>query len=328
VPPDAASVAAVVDRPDDLSFDWDSMNQPYDVGWVESSLLETWDFDDPKLSQLRFTALIESVPPGSPTALVYRTQLARTHSLRRDFDAANEVLDAAALRCDDLPTGCALDHVRARLAIERGRTLNSGGAPAAAMPYFAEAYERARAAGAPGLAIDALHMSAIAAGSVDGPGASTGWNERAIAEAESSSDPAARRWLGSLLNNDGWDKHEAGEHAKALEIFERALAAREEQGKEPELTVAKWTVGRALRSLERYAEALEIHDQLVVSPHGADDGYVHEERGECLLALGRADEACAAFARAYELLSADDWLADNEPDRLARLRDLARLPGQ
>jgi tetratricopeptide (TPR) repeat protein len=313
----------VVDRPDDLSFDWDSMNQPYNVGWVESSLLETWDFDDPELTRLRFMALIDSVPPGSPTALVYRTQLARTHSLRREFDAANDILDAAALRCDDLPTGCALDHVQARLAIERGRTLNSSGAPAEAMGYFAEAYERATAAGAAGLAVDALHMSAIAAGAAEGPAASTEWNERAIAEAESSSDPAARRWLGSLLNNYGWDKHATGEHAQALEIFERALAAREEQGKEPELTVAKWTVGRALRSLERYDEALEIHDQLAVSPHGADDGYVHEERGECLLALGRADEARPAFAQAYELLSGDKWLAENEPDRLARLRDLA-----
>jgi tetratricopeptide (TPR) repeat protein len=316
-------VSAVAGPPDDISFDWDSLDRPYDVGWVESSLLETWDFDDPELSRLRFMALIESVPPGGPTALVYRTQVARTHSLRREFDAANDALDAAALRCDDLPAGCGLDHVRARLAIERGRVLNSSGAPDDAMPHFAEAYERATAAGAPGLAVDALHMSAIAAGSVDGPTASGEWNERAIAEAEASRDPAARRWLGSLLHNYGWDRHEAGEHARALEIFERALAAREEQGKEPELTVAKWTVGRALRSLERYAEALEIHDQLAVSPHGADDGYVHEERGECLLALGRTDEARPAFARACELLSANEWLAENEPDRLARLRDLA-----
>jgi tetratricopeptide (TPR) repeat protein len=316
-------VAAVAEPPDDLSFDWDSLDRPYDVGWVESSLLDAWDFGDPELSRLRFMALIDSVPPGGPTALVYRTQVARTHSLRREFDQANEVLDAAALRCDDLPDGCGLDHVRARLAIERGRTLNSAGSPADAMPYFAEAYERATAAGAPGLAVDALHMSAIAGGAVEGPAASIAWNERAIAEAEASSDPSARRWLGSLLNNLGWDRHEAGEHEEALEFFERALAAREEQGKEPELTVARWTVARALRSLERYAEALQIQDQLVATPHGADDGYVHEERGECLLALGRADEARPAFARAYELLSADDWLVESEPDRLARIRDLA-----
>jgi tetratricopeptide (TPR) repeat protein len=316
-------VAAVVDRPDDLSFDWDSMNQPYDVGWVESSVLATWDFDNPTLSRLRFLALIESVPPGGPAALVYRTQLARTHSLQGEFDEANEVLDAAALRCDDLPAGCGLDHVRARLAIERGRTLNSSGSPAKAMACFGDAYELAKAAGAGGLAVDALHMSAIAAASADGPEASTAWNARAIAEAEASTDPLARRWLGSLLNNHGWDKHESGDHEAALELFERALAAREAEGSEPELTIARWTVARELRSLERYDEALAVQDALAETPHGADDGFVHEERAECLLALERPDDARIAFARAYELLSAYDWLAESEPERLGRLRDLA-----
>jgi tetratricopeptide (TPR) repeat protein len=320
-------VAAVADVPDDLSFDWDSLDRPHDVRWLESSVLETWDFDDPALSRLRFLALIDSVPPGSPTALIYRTQVARTHSLRREFDEANDVLDAAALRCDDLAAGCASYHVRARLAIERGRTLNSSGSPDAALAYFQEAYELACAAGAAGLAVDALHMCAIAAGSVDGPTASTAWNERAIAEAEASDDPAARRWLGSLLNNYGWDKHDAGAYAEALPIFERALAAREETGKEPELTIAKWTVARALRSLGRLDEALRIQDALAESPDGSGDGFVHEERGECLLALARADEAQPAFARAYELLSADAWLAESEPDRIARLARLAGLAG-
>ncbi len=50
-----------------------------------------------------------------------------------------------------------------------------------------------------------------------------------------------------------------------------------------------------------------------------EDGYVSEELGECLLALGRADEARPHFQRAYTLLSQDIWLAANEPDRLARL---------
>jgi tetratricopeptide (TPR) repeat protein len=322
-------VTAVADHgdnlPNDLSIDGDRLNQRYDVDWVESSVLETWDFDNPTLSRLRFLALIDSVPPGGPTALVYRSQVARTHSLQHEFDEANEVLDAAALRCDDLPAGCGRDHVRARLAIERGRTLNSAGSPDKAMPCFADAYELATAARATGLAIDALHMSAVAAASTAGPEASTAWNERAIAEAEASTDPAARRWLGSLLNNHGWDKHETGDHEAALEHFERALAAREADGKEPELTIARWTVARALRSLGRYDEALAIQDALAKTEHGVDDGFVHEERGECLLAVGRPDDARNAFARAYELLSAYEWMADSEPDRLARI---ARLSGR
>jgi tetratricopeptide (TPR) repeat protein len=304
-------------------LDWERYDAPYDVAWVEASLIEIWDFADPALSRRRFLALTDAEPPGSPKALLYRTQVARAHGLSGDFAEASALLEAAATRVDDLDAGCSLDHVRARIAIERGRVLNSSGSAAEAAPYFDDAYELAVKAGAAGLAIDALHMRAIAAGAVDGPESSAAWNTRAIAEAEASDDPAARRWLASLLNNHGWDKHEAGDYAAALGLFERALAAREEQGGEPEVTIAKWTVARALRSLGRLDEALAIQDALVETPAGADDGFVHEERGECLLALGRPDEARPAFARAHMLLSADPSLAAAEPDRLARLRDLS-----
>ena len=54
---------------------------------------------------------------------------------------------------------------------------------------------------------------------------------------------------------------------------------------------------------------------------GESDGYVFEEIGECLLALGRADEAQPHFARAYELLADDPALAEDRA-RLMRLRAL------
>ena len=53
------------------------------------------------------------------------------------------------------------------------------------------------------------------------------------------------------------------------------------------------------------------------------DGYAYEEVGECLLLKDQADEAKPYFARAYELLSADEWLMANEPARLERLRTLS-----
>jgi hypothetical protein len=56
---------------------------------------------------------------------------------------------------------------------------------------------------------------------------------------------------------------------------------------------------------------------------GEKDGYVFEEIGECLFALGRAQEACPFFAEAYEILSMDPSLAGQEPERLARLKSLA-----
>ncbi len=303
-----------------------SRNAPdrtHDVAGVEATIIETLNLEDPRLSRARFWELIDASPTGSPTALVYRTQVARALGLLREFDEARTALDAVALRADDQPASAASDHVHARLAIERGRVLNSAGSPAEALPEFLEAYRLATAAGAPGLAVDALHMCAIAAGSVDGPAATIAWNDRAIAEAEASDDPAARAWLGSLFNNSGWARHDAGEFHEAVRMFARALAVQQESGEEPELTIARWAVARCLRSLGRIHEALRIQEELAESPVGAGDGFVHEERGECLLALGRAEEARPAFALAYQLLCADEWLAATEPDRLARLRDLA-----
>ncbi|HEX8682227.1 MAG TPA: hypothetical protein VF707_07935 [Ardenticatenaceae bacterium] len=52
---------------------------------------------------------------------------------------------------------------------------------------------------------------------------------------------------------------------------------------------------------------------------GEQDGYVYEELGECLLALGRPEQARPYFARAYEEFSQDPWLVEQEPVRLQRL---------
>ena len=63
-------------------------------------------------------------------------------------------------------------------------------------------------------------------------------------------------------------------------------------------------------------------DEARLGMDGEVDGYVFEELGECLLLRGEADEARSYFARAYAALSKDAWLETNEPDRLARLKQL------
>jgi tetratricopeptide (TPR) repeat protein len=55
---------------------------------------------------------------------------------------------------------------------------------------------------------------------------------------------------------------------------------------------------------------------------GEVDGYMFEEIGECLLALNHLDDAVPYFAKAYEALSRDAWLMENEPARMARLKAL------
>ena len=144
--------------------------------------------------------------------------------------------------------------------------LNSTGDPAGAAPYFVDAHRLATEAGVGGLAIDALHMQAIAAGAVDGPDAARAIDERALAEVEASDDPQVRRWLGSILNNLGWDLHDSGHPEEALAVFERAVEVRAEADDHAAWLVARWCVGRTLRTLGRYDEALALMRELAADP--------------------------------------------------------------
>ena len=278
---------------------------------------ELWDYDHPAASEARFREAITAADAAGDTAAADegRTQLARSLGLQRRFDEGDAVLDVL-----DAAHPVA-DRVRVRARLERGRLRRSGGDVPASVPHFEAAWTLAQALGEDGLAVDAAHMLAI----VDAaPGEAT-WHERALTLADTSADPAARRWRGSLWNNIGWARFEAGDHDGALAAFETALAARREQGKPKETRIAEWSVARALRALGRPAEALAIQRRLVVETADAgdeEDGYMSEEIGECLLVLGRADEARPALARAAELLSADGSLAEQEPERIARLRAL------
>ena len=170
-----------------------------------------------------------------------------------------------------------------------------------------------------GCAVDAAHMLGI----VDAPELT--WNLKALELAETSSDERARRWRASLYNNVGWSYHDRGEFDAALAAFAKALRLREEQGDAKLIRIARWAVARVLRSLLRLDEALAIQRDLAAQERreGKTDGYVEEELGEVLLALGRADEARPHFARAYAELSLDEWLAEREAPRLERLRALS-----
>lgn len=75
----------------------------------------------------------------------------------------------------------------------------------------------------------------------------------------------------------------------------------------------------------RHKDALKLQLSLEKDYKSAglpEDGYVYEEIGECLLALGDAS-AKSYFVKAYALLSKDPQL-QSETERLNRLRELSR----
>jgi tetratricopeptide (TPR) repeat protein len=279
-----------------------------------------WDYDRPESTEAGFAALLPRARASGDREYLAQllTQIARAQGLQMKFEEAGRSLDEA-----ESLIGADTRVARIRLLLERGRVLRSSKRGEESRAWFREAFDRAQAWGADAYAVDAAHMLGIA-----GTGeASLEWNRRAIEIAERSDDPKARRWLGSLYNNAGWSRHDAGDFEAALELFRRALAAREAEGKDGPVRVARWCVARALRSLGRADEALDLQRRLLAEweASGSVDGYVHEEIAECLLAKGRGKEARPHFAAAHAALSGDRWLARDEPDRLERLRRLGGL---
>ncbi|UMG94977.1 tetratricopeptide repeat protein [Nocardioides sp. TF02-7] len=205
---------------------------------------EIWDFDDPAGSEHRFRRAAADRRGAERAVLL--TQAARAAGLQERYDNAHALLDevAAADGADD-------PEVAVRLLLERGRLRRSAGDPAAARPLFEEAAVAAARAGLEELHVDALHMVALAAA----PEERRALTERALAVARAASDPRARDWDASLLNNLAMTWADAGDFAAALAGFEEALAARRRIGDPGATRVARWMVAWALRNLGRAEEA-------------------------------------------------------------------------
>lgn len=290
---------------------------------IQARIDECWDYSDPVGSEMRFQAAIGEADEEA-TRLELSTQIGRTLGLQRRFDEAHAVLDAVERDLGEQPDEPGLAAARVRAALERGRLLNSAGRPGEARPHFDAAWQLARDAGLDTLAIDAAHMIAIIATDDE----SLEWNRRALGLADSSSEARARRWRGSLHNNLGWTYHDRGDFETALTHFQTARDCRREEGHADQLRIARWCVARCLRSLGRLEEALEMQVTLhaEMTSGGEPDGFIFEELAECLDALGRREDARPHFARAFELLSRDPWLAEREPQRLRRLSERAQSP--
>jgi tetratricopeptide (TPR) repeat protein len=223
-----------------------------------------WDFDDPAGSERKLRAAADASAGAQRDA--WMTQVARALGLRGRFDEGHTVLDAL---------GEADPEVATRLALERGRLLRSAGEATAARPHFESAARLARAACLEELVVDALHMVALV----------TEGEERAAAQraaldaARSASNPGARDWDASILNNMGMDHADAGDHTRALACFREALTARERIGDPANTRVARWMVAWSLRQLGHRQEAIDLQRRLKADLEAAGevDPYVDEE---------------------------------------------------
>lgn len=278
-----------------------------------------WDYQNPDATEEKFQELLKKpeVSENKSYHCQLLTQIARTKGLQRKFEQSHQTLDQAQQLIDDTHS---VEQVR--YLLERGRAFRSSGDPDAARPLFHHAWELGNRLNEDFYAIDAAHMMAF----VEPPEKELEWNLKALDQVEKTKDEKAKKWAGSLYNNIGWTYHDAGEYEKALALFEKALDYQEQQNNIHRIHIAKWCLARALRSLDRIKESLKIQQVLlkdIESETVPDNGYVHEELGECLWLLDRKDEARPYFALAYKTMSQDEWMVENESERLERLRQLS-----
>jgi tetratricopeptide (TPR) repeat protein len=271
---------------------------------------DLWDYQDPAGTERKFRTLLSEADEFSDLiySLTLLTQLARAAGLQGKFEEANKLLDQVENKMEPGST------VEVRYLLERGRVLNSSKMPAAAVPLFQKAVETGKAIQADFYVVDALHMLGIAAP----PEERLEWNRAAIAYAEESPDPRAQNWLGSLLNNTGWVYFDRKDYKQALALFEKtAVFFREKGNRTDREAIARWSIGKTLRMLQRVDEALALQQELAADQ--GEDGFIEEEIAECLLALGDREAARPYFQLAFETLSKIDWVAEDTA-RMERLR--------
>lgn len=223
-----------------------------------------WDFDDPVSSGERFLDAAEQAE--EPERTVWLTQYARALGLQERYPEATRVLDGLASEDAEAAT---------YLRLERGRVLRSSGHADEARPHFEAAVTSARAGGLEALHVDALHMVGLVAPVEE----QLTLNQQALEIARASTEPRARDWDASLLNNLGMTYADAGDFATALGSFEEALAARERIGDPADIRVARWMIGWSLRNLGRRDEARAVQEALKaeLDELGETDEYVDEE---------------------------------------------------
>jgi tetratricopeptide (TPR) repeat protein len=276
-----------------------------------------WDYNHPEETERKFISLLTKAEESGNIGYLAEllTQIARSQGLQAKYDKAHETLDRAErLLNKDLVAA------RIRYFLERGRVFNSSSQPMDAIPLFQDAWEFGIQSNEDHYAVDAAHMLGIAEST---PEKRMEWNLKALDYAEKN--PKASRWLGSLYNNIGWAHVENGKLEESLELFKRALEFRKAQGNPKSVFIAKWSVAKVLRLTGQVEESFAIQKELLAETEltTEPDGYVYEEIGECLLLLNRSEEAQQYFSFCYDSLKLEHWLVTKEPERIARIKELA-----
>jgi len=279
-----------------------------------------WNYSKPEESGKKFESLIPEIKNRGDKELYLQllTQIARTKGLQMKFEEAHKVLDEVEKELKG-----EYKTAKIRYLLERGRVYNSSKQKEKARELFIEAFEFGKLTEKGDYTVDAAHMMAI----IESSDEALKWNETAMKIAEDSDDENAKRWLGSLYNNTGWTYFDKKDFDKALEMFEKCKKWHEERNSGMQLFIANWSIAKTLRMMGQTDKSMVVQMELLKlmeEGKAEQDGYVYEELGEIYLTKGNKEESRKYFGKAYECLSKDIWMAENEKERLDRIKELSQ----
>ena len=304
-----------------------------------------WNFEDPAAAEITLRGLLTvhettNDATGAPTGgatddaqqeieiienrwIELKTLLARSLSLQGKLSEARASLDGAKNR---LPPGDdhALDVAPVWILwlIEKGRLCVLEKTPSQAPRFLQDAWKRAVDSGHDYFVTDIALLMA----SIEEPKGRQAWIVRAIEVAEKSTQEKTKARLGELYSSLGWMQAELRQFENALRSFGRARTIFEGLGISDEVFFARWSTGKILRKMNRTEEALEVQNELLseVASKSVLKGRLYEELAECLQSLKRPEEARPYFELAHQELSDNEWITDNQPLKLKRMKELGK----
>lgn len=276
---------------------------------------ELWDYSNPSKTRVKFEKFLSqnfTSAKVSDDLLQLKSQIARTYSLEHDFDNAHKILDDIQKNLNIANT-----LTKIRYELERGRTFNSAQILDKAQAHFSEALNLCQGQNFDFYATDAIHMLAICISSLEEKELLV---NRGIKIAKDSSDLRVKKWVGVFYNNLGWDHFEAENYDEALELFKKCEEFYRQSENKVAQNIARWSMAKTYRFMGLFAKALKIQEKLLSENGGHDEsGYSYEELAELYFQKGNYAVAKNYFKRAYDILSQDKWLVENEPERIERL---------
>jgi tetratricopeptide (TPR) repeat protein len=291
------------------------------------NLDQLWNPADLPASEAAFRALLpdaerESGKSSGSNFIELLSLIGRTEALQQKFAQAHASLDQAEKLLNEQQASYRLS-AKIRWLIERGRLHILEKTPYPARKLFSEAWTLAINSGEDYFAVEIAQLLAT----TEPQKVQQEWIMRAIKIAEESPLQKTKLWLGGLYTNLGWKFYDLREYEMALGSFQTALRHHKATGTAREAFVSQWSIGKVLRALGRTEEALAIQKGLLseLGIGGARDGRLYEELAECLQVLQRTTEAQIYFELAYRELSNDEWITDNQPLKLKRLKDLGKV---